>query len=88
MMELKDIAILIVFIVFTVPGLIGITFWAVNTASNPSPENIQAGVEKTAESAIPWWLGVLNWLAGLPGLIGGLLVIAFMFFLKWIGEIK
>jgi len=39
------------------------------------------------QSAIPWWLGVIQWLAGLET-VGAFFIIGFMFLLKWVGEIS
>ena len=84
----KQIGTIIALIVL-IPTLIGIFAWAIKNANDPgNPKNLEVGVEMIANSAIPWWLGILDWLAGLPGLIGALLVIGFIIFLKWTGEIK
>lgn len=87
-MKAKEIAILVVFLIFVLPLLIKILFWSA-TMNNNSPENNTEQVaEIMTEAAIPWWLGIFEWLAGLPGIIGAVLIIALIFFLKWIGEIK
>ena len=88
-MEPKEIAILAVFVIFGLPTLIGLLFWTVQVTSDPgNPEHLEEGVEMVAESAIPWWLGIFEWLAGLPSIIGAFLIIGFIFFLKWIGELR
>lgn len=87
-MKSKEIAILIVFLVFILPLLIKCLFWAIISITNPSPENIEKGAELIAESAIPWWIGVIEWLASLRGIIAVVLIIVFIYFLKWIGVIK
>lgn len=55
-MKIIDLLILGVFIVFILPNLIGITIWAIKSVTNPTPEHIEEGAEKLAESAIPWWI--------------------------------
>jgi len=34
---------------------------------------------------IPWWVGVLEWLAKLPENISGVVIIGFIFSLMWLG---
>ena len=84
-MKAKQIAILIVFLLFTLPLLLKVIIYSSNI-SNP-----EATINKTAEligeAAVPWWINVINWLADLRTL-GALLIIGFIIFLKWIGEIK
>ena len=86
-MKSKEIAILMVFLVFILPLLIKFLFWAIISITNPSPENIEKGAELIAESAIPWWIGVIEWLASLPlsSIIAAVLIIVCIYFLKWIG---
>jgi hypothetical protein len=86
-MTAKKIAILIIFLVFTLPFLIELLSWTIGSTTNPSPENIGKGADFIVESAIPWWIGIIEWLASLPG-IGAFLIVGFIFFLKWVGEIK
>lgn len=85
-MKSKEIAILIVFLVFMLPLLIKCLSWAIISITNPSPENIEKGAELIAESAIPWWIGVIEWLASLPSIIAAVLIIVFIYFLKWMGK--
>lgn len=86
-MKPKETAILIIFVLFTLPFLIKFIAWTIISTTNPSPENIGKGAEFIAESAIPWWIGVIEWLANLKD-IGAILIVGFIFFLIWIGEIK
>lgn len=74
------------FIIFGLPLLLTILFWTMDSLNNPNLNNIEEGVRLTEKVAIPWWMGVIEWLIGLPGLIGAIFI--FVFFLKWIGEIK
>ncbi len=88
-MKAKEIAILVVFVLFVVPTLFGIMKLTWKSSQDPGNiTHVEEGVELMAESAIPWWLGILEWLAGLPGIIGAVLIIGLIYFLKWIGEIK
>ncbi len=86
-MKAKETAILLVFLIFTLPFLIKFGLWTFTSTTNPSPENINRGTEFIAESAIPWWIQPIEWLAGL-GDIGTYLIVGLIFFLKWIGEIR
>ena len=45
-------------------------------------------MELAVESSVPWWLGIMEKFAGLPGVVGVLFIIGLIFFLKWIGEIR
>ena len=87
-MKAKEIAILAVFIIFVLPLLIKITFWSVTINDNSPEENTEQATELITDATIPWWLGIFEWLAGLPGIIGAGLIIGLIYFLKWIGEIK
>ncbi len=79
----------IITLIFLVPTLIGIVIWTHKIAKDPTnPDNINEGIKIVANDAIPWWLGLLKWLAGLPGIIGVVLVMALIWFLKSIEEIK
>jgi hypothetical protein len=88
-MEPKEIAILVVFVIFVVPVLGGLLLWTTKVTNDPgNPDNLEEGAEIIAEAAVPWWLGIFEWFAGLPGIIGAVLIIGLVIFLKWIGEIK
>ena len=87
-MDLKGLAILIVFIIFILPGLISVIVTSINTAFDPSPENIGKNVEEAAKQSIPWWVGIIEWFAQLPNQIASILILGFFFFLIWIGVIK
>jgi hypothetical protein len=86
-LNLRDIAVIFVFIFFGLPLLIKFFFF-INSMNNPGPENIEKGIEIIAETSIPWWIGIMNWLASIPGMAGAILIILFVWFLKWIGEVK
>ena len=87
-MDLKEIALLIIFLVVILPGLIGIVISSVKSTIDPSPENMGETTEKVAMQTIPWWVGVMEWFASLPSKIAGLAFIGFVFFLMWLGVFK
>jgi hypothetical protein len=84
-MDLKEIVVLIIFLVFILPGLLTLFASTVRTADDPSPENIENTVEEAAEKSIPWWIGVLEWFTELPNQIASILIAGFIFFLIWVG---
>ncbi|MDK2907637.1 MAG: hypothetical protein PWQ87_95 [Candidatus Woesearchaeota archaeon] len=88
MKDEEEIAILAVFIIFVLPLLIKMAFWSFTMNSNSPEKNIEKATELITDAAIPWWLGIFEWLAGLPRIIGAGLIIVLIYFLKWIGEIK
>ena len=86
-MKLKEIILLGLFILFTLPSLAKITFWSITSVTNPSVENIEVGVKLIAESAIPWWINVMKWLTSFPTLVAAILIALLIYFLRLIGEI-
>ena len=86
-MKSKETAILFIFLIFTFPFLIKFIIWTFVSTTDPSIDNIEKGVDFIAESAIPWWIKPIEWLASL-GEIGAILIVGFIFFLKWVGEVK
>jgi len=86
-MDGKQVGVIITLILL-VPTLISLMIWTNHISKDPTnPKNIEEGVNMAVNDAIPWWLGIFEWLAGL-GTIGVFLIIGFVFFLKWIGEIR
>jgi hypothetical protein len=75
----------IITVIVGLPLLMKFLFWSIGYSISPSTEGIGKGAELIADAAIPWWLGVIEWLAALP--LAGLLVLGFILFLKWVGEI-
>ena len=75
----------IISVIVGLPLLTKFMFWIVSSTISSSTESIQKGVELIAGSAVPWWLGVMEWLAALP--LAGLLILGFILFLKWTGEV-
>ena len=84
-MDIKEIAFGLIFIVLILPGLLTVFASTIQTASDPSPENIGKTVEETAKQSIPWWVGILEWFSQLPNQIASILIIGFVFFLIWLG---
>ena len=84
-MQVKQIIVSIVFLLFTFPLLLKVIIYSSNI-SNP-----EATINKTAEligeAAVHWWINIIDWLADL-GTLGALLIIGLIIFLKWIGEMK
>ena len=85
-MRAKQIAILIVFLVFGLPILIQFLAWNANTVLDPSTENIEASAELMADAVTPWWVGIMEWFAGFPALLSAVVIIGLVLFIKWIGE--
>lgn len=80
---------MIITAILLVPTLIALIIWSSGISNNPSDsENLEKGTAIIVDSVIPWWIGIFNWLAGFPGIFGAILIIGFLYFLKWIGEIK
>ena len=75
----------IISLIVGLPLLMRFLFWSVGYAISPSAESIGKGAELIADAAIPWWLGVIGWLAALP--VAGLLILGFILLLKWTGEV-
>jgi len=86
-MSTKAIAILVVFTIFILPFLVKVIFFSTNLNNDPAQTTKQAA-DIIANAAIPWWLGPMQWFAGIGGLVGALSVLGLILFLKWIGEIR
>ena len=84
-MDAKEIVKLILFLM-SIPLLVSVIQWMIVSTNNPSPDMIERGVELSVESAIPWWVKSIEWLAGL-GKLGAFLIVGFVLVLKWVGEI-
>lgn len=88
-MSTKENAKSIVFLLFELPFLVVVILWAVKASFNiGNIESIQEGTGLLVEAHIPWWLGILEWLSKLPSGIVAFVVIGFLLFLKWTGEIR
>ena len=75
----------IISIIVGLPLLMKSLSWSVGYTISPSAESIGKGAELIADAGVPWWLGVIGWLAALP--LAGLLILGFVLFLKWTGEV-
>lgn len=75
----------IISLIFGLPFLAKFVVCSFGSVMSPSTESIGKSAELIADAAIPWWIGVVEWLAALP--LAGLLIIGFILFLKWTGEI-
>lgn len=68
--------------VLGIPLLIGLVIWFLTVLTNPtSPQVSQQAGELIAQAAVPWWLPVIQFLVGIPGIVGGVLVVAFLIYL-------
>ena len=86
-MRIRTIITLGIFAV-SIPALFSIFIWIFKFEKNPTDISIlKGGIELLAESVIPWWLGIFQFFAGL-GFIGAILLIVFIIFLKWNGDIR
>jgi hypothetical protein len=81
---MKEEILSIIVLACMLPFIISI----VQTAIDPSPENIEETTEEGIMQTIPWWVGVMEWLASLPEKIAGWAIIGFIFFLVWLGAFK
>lgn len=83
----KETIITIIFFVFVLPTLINHGFSLLKILENPSQENIDSSVELVAQSQMPWWISVIEWLVNIKSGICAFLIIGFVYLLKFIGEI-
>jgi hypothetical protein len=87
--DLRAIAILIVFLIFTLPFLIHVLTYTFTSSTKTQPD-IEDTTELIQEAAVPWWIGIFQWIINVfgsnPWLLA-ILVIGFIYFLKWIKEI-
>lgn len=88
-MKAKEIAILIVFVLFVVPTVISLMSYSFKVSKDPGNlTHVEDGITTAVESQIPWWVGIMEKFAELPGILGAIFIFALIAFLKWIGEIK
>ena len=83
----KEIAVLVIFLIFGLPILIKIGWWGLTYNHHTIDENTKTAGNLIAEAAVPWWLNIFVWLAGL-GTVGAFLIIGFVYFLKWTGALN
>lgn len=83
-MNLKQYAILIIFLLFILPSLIGIVVWSMTLYSHSTTENVKTGMELLVDAETPWWLGIMQFFASL-GTVGGFLTIGLVAIIRWTG---
>lgn len=65
--------------IFTILAVSSIAWWTLSYMLNPSPEKISEAGELIAQTAIPWWIPVIQFFAPL-GIIGAIVIIVLLFF--------
>jgi len=71
---------------FILPSLLS---WNSQNAEDPGNAQIlENGTTIMSEVIIPWWFKPLEWIANLINEAGFFMLIIFVLFLIWIGEIK
>jgi len=80
---------LLIGLIVIIPLIIGFLSWNAKNSNDPgNPENLEEGIGIMSDSIIPWWLGILEKLANIGGIVGAILVVGFVLFLKWINQVK
>jgi hypothetical protein len=82
---LKGWVTLVLFCLFTLPFLLKLVAWSGSVGHQMPEEVANTTANLVGEAVTPWWLPVLEFLAGLGGL-GAILLLLFLLFLKWAGE--
>ncbi|MBU0650560.1 hypothetical protein KKC59_01470 [bacterium] len=85
-MGAKEIAILVVFCIFVLPLLIEILVWTAGMNSHSPEQNTEKATDLITKAAVPWWINILEGLSKL-GTFGAFIILGFIVFLMWIGEI-
>lgn len=85
--SLKEIAILIIFIVFILPSLLSVISLSLRAPISEPEDIAEKGAEIIAEQAVPWWIGIIEFFSKLPSLLAAFSILGFIFFLNWIGGI-
>jgi len=85
-MGAKEITILVVFCIFILPLLIEILVWTAGFGNHTTEQNTEKVADLTTKVAVPWWINILDGLSKL-GTFGAFLILGFIVFLIWIGEI-
>jgi len=83
----------IITLIFSIPFILWFMNWSLDistTSHNPDQviNKTAEGVEKVAEYSIPWWISIIDWITKNIPACATIIIIAFLFFLKLIGEIK
>jgi hypothetical protein len=84
-MEAKEIVSL-AFLIFTLLGLVNAAVSVLNVDLGNINQSAQQAADQIKDLVVPWWVGLVTWLASL-GTIGAILIIFLVWFLKWSGEI-
>ena len=86
-MDFKGLAILIIFIIVGIPSIINLVSFTIKSTTDTPEKVTEEGAELIVEEAVPWWIGIIQWLANLPSILAAFLILGFIFFLRWVGEI-
>jgi hypothetical protein len=86
-MPIKSIIALVIFVFVVLPSFINLLSFTINSITSPPEKVAGDGAKLIAEEVIPWWVGIIQWLASLPSLFAASFIVGFIFFLRWIGEI-
>jgi hypothetical protein len=75
------------------PPFLKFMFVAVGAALSKQPDDatsrvVESWVDLVVAVVIPWWLNPLTFLASLPGMLGGLLALVFIFLLLKTGHLS
>ena len=68
-------------IAFTLPLIIGISYLSLEATITHQP-NAAAATGLIVDAVIPWWLGIVQFLAGIS-VIGGFLAFAFLYAVRY-----
>ena len=84
----KGIAELVVSTIVGLSLIYAIISWMLNSFDNSGIENIKLGIKLITDVVFPWWLGIIEWFAGLHVKFQVFLIFIFIFvlFLIWIGK--
>lgn len=82
-MNAKQIAILIIFCVFMLPLLLKMVVWSFDT--NDPAKSAEEGAKIIEEMVVPWWVPIIDKLAGWDT-FGSLLIIGLIMFLIWLAK--
>ncbi|KKH15825.1 hypothetical protein [Methanosarcina mazei] len=80
--SVKELIILLLFFIFALPPLLKAISWSQNSMNDPSMDTLNQLPDILLENILPWWLDTIIYLVGF-GTLGVLLLIGFVYFLKW-----
>lgn len=61
--------------------LVSFAIWVLKVMANPTPANFDQVGTLIAQAAIPWWIPVIEFLAKVGNVIGGIAIAVFLFLL-------